>query len=116
MSQRVFIDFLDNQDGLQPGDIDELERWWVDRQVALEQAGYMLRSRYRPGWKPSWVGTKKYYLNFEDGQSVGVSENFFPHLPVPMILAASRHGRNSHLRRETSDVETASRRRGSLRA
>jgi hypothetical protein len=99
MSQRVFIDFLDNETpGSQPGDIDELERWWVDRQVALEQAGYMLRSRYRPGWKPSWVGTKKYYLDFEDGQGVGVSENssFSPSARTH-DLAASRHGRNSHL-------------------
>ena len=116
MSQRVFIDFLDNEvPGSQPGDIDELERWWVDRQMALEQAGYMLRTRYRPGWKPSWVGTKKFYLDVEDGQTVGVSDNFpFPHWPVPMILAAPRHGCNSHLGRETSDVETASQARGSL--
>ena len=43
-----------NGKGSQPGDIDELERCWVDRQVAIKQAGYMLLSRYRPGWRPSW--------------------------------------------------------------
>ena len=80
MSHQAVIDFLHNDaPGSQPGDIDELERWWVDRQVALEQAGYMLRSRYRPGWKPSWTDTKRFYLDCEDGLSIGVSDNFcFP--------------------------------------
>ena len=115
MSRQAVIDILESQAPEQPGGIDEFERWWVNRQVALEQAGYMLRSRYRPGWKPSWTGTKGFYLDYEDGQSVGVSDKSpFLHLPVPMVLAASRHGRNSHIRRETSDVENAPRRRGSL--
>ena len=61
--------------GERPGDIDDSEKWWVDRQVALEQAGYLLRSRYRPGWQPSWTNTKKFYLDCEDGQSVGVSHS-----------------------------------------
>ncbi|KAI0046122.1 hypothetical protein FA95DRAFT_1419837 [Auriscalpium vulgare] len=34
---------------------DAGERWWVERYVALEQAGYVLRPRYHPNWKPSWV-------------------------------------------------------------
>ena len=81
MSRQAFIDYLDSRAaGLQPGDISEHERWWADRQVALEQAGYMLRSRYRPDWKPSWTDTKKYYLSCEDGQGIGVSDNLsFPH-------------------------------------
>jgi hypothetical protein len=33
------------------------ERLWCDRQPFLAERGYTLRSRYRPGWKPSWVGT-----------------------------------------------------------
>ena len=80
MSRQAVIDFLETRaPGSQPGDIDEVERWWVDRQVALEQAGYMLRSRYRPGWKPSWTDTKRFYLDCEDGQSVEVSDGFpFP--------------------------------------
>jgi len=78
-AQQAVIDFLDYRPpGWRPGDIDELERWWVDRQVALERAGYMLRSRYRPGWNPSWAGTKTFYLDCEDGQSVGVSVTFLP--------------------------------------
>jgi hypothetical protein len=86
MSQQAVIDFLETRaPGSQPGDIDELERWWVDRQVALEQAGYMLRSRYRPGWKPSWTDTKRFYLDCEDGQSVEVSDGF----PFPLSSRAN---------------------------
>ena len=58
-----------------PGEIGEIERWWVERQEALEQAGYMLRPRFRPGWQPSWTGTKKHYLDCEDGRSIRVSVN-----------------------------------------
>jgi hypothetical protein len=41
----------------------------------LERVGYMLRRRYRPGWKPSWVGTKKIFIEVEDGQAQLVSNN-----------------------------------------
>ncbi|OSD07008.1 hypothetical protein PYCCODRAFT_1449738 [Trametes coccinea BRFM310] len=44
------------------------EIWWQDHQVWLEQCGYMLRPRYRPGWVPSWVGTKRTQYMCEDGQ------------------------------------------------
>jgi len=67
MSQQLFIEFLDNQPGRQPGDLDELEIWWAERQEALEAVGYMLRPRYRPGWIPSWRGTKQPYFTVEDG-------------------------------------------------
>src|SRR6266404_3688980 len=59
--------------GREPGALDEGETWWVERQEALEVAGYMLRPRYRPGWIPSWRGTNKFYRNFEDGQNILVS-------------------------------------------
>lgn len=77
MSQQV-IDFLDNNPREIPlGGIDERETWWVERQEALERAGYMLLPRYRPSWKPSWAGTNKLYFRFEDGQKKGVSVDFF---------------------------------------
>jgi hypothetical protein len=79
MSQH--IDFLDNPiPGRKPGDLGEDEKWWVERQEALERAGYLLRSRYRPGWKPSWAAdTKKFYFDFEDGKYIRVSDiPFFP--------------------------------------
>ena len=72
MSQQV-IDFLDNNPrDILLGAIDELEVWWVERQEALERAGYMLRPRYRPGWVPSWSLTNKLYFRCEDGQKQGV--------------------------------------------
>ncbi|KAH8988767.1 kinase-like domain-containing protein [Lactarius hatsudake] len=72
MSQQQIIDFLEEDEppGSQPGDLDEHETWWAERQEALEVAGYMLRSRYRPGWIPSWRGTDKFYLDVEDGQII----------------------------------------------
>ncbi|KAI9444377.1 hypothetical protein BJY52DRAFT_1216726 [Lactarius psammicola] len=50
------------------GEIGGPETWWVAHQEALEHAGYMLRSRYRPGWRPSWFTTGKNYFSCEDGQ------------------------------------------------
>ena len=74
MSQ--YIPFLDHPTpGWQPGDIIETEKWWVERQEALERAGYLLRSRYRPGWQPSWTGTDRSFHRFEDGQVIMVSIN-----------------------------------------
>jgi hypothetical protein len=107
MSQ-IYIPFLDDPTSREPGDLSETEKWWVERQEALEQAGYMLRPRFRPGWQPSWAGTDKFYHDFEDGQTVGVSLNNTLGLLVLTTSDALRHGRNSHFRRETSDVEKAS--------
>jgi len=75
MSQQA-IDFLEENYHVDRklGAIDAIEAWWVERQEALERAGYMLRPRYgRPGahctgWRPSWEGTKKLNFRCEDGQ------------------------------------------------
>ncbi len=77
MSQQV-VDFLQNfyAEG-ELGDVNPIEAWWVERQEALEPVGYMLRPRYRPGWKPSWTDTDKQYFRCEDGQSKAVSVDFF---------------------------------------
>jgi hypothetical protein len=56
----------------EPGAIRSHEAWWVERQESLERAGYMLRPRFRPGWKPSWAGTRKYHGRFEDGKHLRV--------------------------------------------
>lgn len=63
--------------GRKPGELGENEKWWVERQKALEQAGYMLRPRYHSDRKPSWAGTNKFYLDFEDGQPQRVSVVIF---------------------------------------
>jgi hypothetical protein len=51
------------------------ERFWRDHQPWLEERGYMLRPRFHPNWKPSWVskdllprGDEPYpYEHFHDG-------------------------------------------------
>ncbi|TFY70756.1 hypothetical protein EVG20_g2244 [Dentipellis fragilis] len=45
-----------------------MEQWWRERQPMLEARGYMLRSRYQPGWTPSWLseGNGIYSSGFED--------------------------------------------------
>ncbi|KAG8927577.1 hypothetical protein FRC02_008058 [Tulasnella sp. 418] len=37
------------------GDRTDGEEAWVKRFKFLEDKGYLLRSRYRPDWKPSWI-------------------------------------------------------------
>ena len=92
MSQN-YIPFLDDPTSGEPGDLDETERWWVERQEALERAGYMLRPRFRPGWQPSWAGTDKPYYDFEDGQAMEVSLNNFAPLWLLVLMTsdALRH-------------------------
>lgn len=58
---------------MQAGELNRLEKQWANRQTALEEAGYMLRPRYRPGWQPSWIGTNRFFLNLEDGKAQAVS-------------------------------------------
>ena len=114
-----YIPFLDDPiPGSQPGGIDGNEKWWVERQEALEQAGYMLRPRLRPGWQPSWTGTNIQYLDCEDGQSIGVSVDTLSLTTCSFLLMLSatlRNGRDSYLRRKASDVENVTRRRRSPR-
>ena len=74
MSQQQRIGSLDDRPpGRQPGDLDSHEVWWAERQELLEAAGYMLRARYRPGWIPSWRGTKQLFFTAEDGLPLSVS-------------------------------------------
>jgi hypothetical protein len=111
----IYIPFLDDPTSREPGDLDDVERWWVERQEALERAGYMLRPRFRPGWQPSWAGSDEPYYDFEDGQAIGVSvNNITPPWLILITSDALRHGRNSRFRRETSGVEKDAHPRGSL--
>ncbi|KAH9920118.1 uncharacterized protein B0H18DRAFT_1193589 [Fomitopsis serialis] len=52
---------------LADGGLATHEYHWRDRQAWLREQGYMLRPRYRPDWKPSWLGTAKYHRDCEDG-------------------------------------------------
>ena len=94
----LYIPFLDDPiPGRQPGGISDNERWWVERQEALEQAGYMLRPRFRPGWQPSWTGTNKQFLDFEDGRSIRVRYLLLTIVLLLMISDAPRNGCNSNI-------------------
>jgi len=45
------------------------EIFWRDHQIWLQDCGYMLRPRFRPGWEPSWLNeTNPRPLRYEDGQ------------------------------------------------
>ena len=56
-----------------PGQLSSFEVKWRDRQPFLESKGYMLRSRLRPGWTPSWLATGESRLYFEDSARLPVS-------------------------------------------
>ncbi|KAF8829564.1 hypothetical protein HHX47_DHR3000920 [Lentinula edodes] len=46
------------------------ETWWVEHFDYLKEHGYVMRPRYRPGWKPSYkLGTHE-FLEREDGQAL----------------------------------------------
>lgn len=52
-----------------PAKLDSVEFFWRDHQQWLEKCGYMLRSRYLPGWKASWLAdSNQIYFLCEDGQ------------------------------------------------
>ena len=38
-------------------DLTKSEKWWRDRIQILDDHGYELRPRLKPGWSPSWKGT-----------------------------------------------------------
>lgn len=52
-----------------PGELIATELFFRDHQVWLEERGYMLRSRYKSDWVPSWKGTDKFYVRCFDGQA-----------------------------------------------
>ncbi|EIW62637.1 uncharacterized protein TRAVEDRAFT_34025 [Trametes versicolor FP-101664 SS1] len=52
---------------LGPEKLSEAECWWRDHQEWLAERGYLLRHRYRPDWKPSWLAKKEPFLmEYED--------------------------------------------------
>ncbi|KAI0368266.1 hypothetical protein BV20DRAFT_1022672 [Pilatotrama ljubarskyi] len=66
---------LDLPAPLEPGGLSSQEIFWRDHQKWLEERGYMLRPRYRPGWVPSWKDTKRDYRECEDGLT-----SFYTHI------------------------------------
>ncbi|THU75945.1 hypothetical protein K435DRAFT_824664 [Dendrothele bispora CBS 962.96] len=49
------------------GDLTDTEFFWRDHASWLEEKGYRLRPRYRPGWEPSWTSKTDDRFLFEDG-------------------------------------------------
>jgi len=45
-------------DGEGPAELEPKEIFWRDHQPWLQERGYMLRPRYRPDWKASWIVNK----------------------------------------------------------
>jgi hypothetical protein len=55
----------------------ETEVWWRDHQKWFEDSGYMLRPRYRPDWKPSWLeNSNRLTFLCEDAQPLVVCSRF----------------------------------------
>ncbi|KAG9227555.1 hypothetical protein CCMSSC00406_0000799 [Pleurotus cornucopiae] len=51
------------------------EVFWRNHYDWLLSKGYLLRSRYRPDWKPSWEGTRKSWLACTDGIMANASHH-----------------------------------------
>ena len=50
----------------------ESEVWWNQHFHWLKDRGYLLRQRYSPDWKPSWLGTKRHPFGSVDGRPARV--------------------------------------------
>ncbi|KAG2150397.1 kinase-like domain-containing protein [Suillus clintonianus] len=69
------------------GDLAKEEIWWRDHFLWLKDIGYQLRSRYAPGWVPSWQGTDKNWVACED--------SFW--LPTAQVISAIRTSDGAHV-------------------
>jgi serine/threonine protein kinase len=57
------------------GQLFRAELVWRDLQPWLLDHGYQLRPRYAPNWKPSWEGSKKGFMDCEDGVASPVRDS-----------------------------------------
>jgi len=82
----------DSSFGLSPAEV-----WWRDQQLWLQEKGYLLRPRYKPGWVPPWRGTNQWEWDFEDS----IANNAGPVLDAVRIstkekVALKRISRSVH--------------------
>lgn len=57
-----------DQESRDIGTLFRSEVWWRENYDDIKLCGYQLRSRYRPGWVPSWRESNKDFFSVEDGQ------------------------------------------------
>ncbi|KAJ7902377.1 kinase-like domain-containing protein, partial [Mycena leptocephala] len=65
--QRPKFKFRLDDNILTEGGLSQFEFFWRDHYSWLKDSGYLLRSRYAPGWTASWLGSDKSPLRCEDG-------------------------------------------------
>ncbi|KAI5827253.1 hypothetical protein K523DRAFT_247284 [Schizophyllum commune Tattone D] len=58
------------------------EEWWIRHEPWLKSRGYVLRPRFRPGWKPSWHTAKNPHALW------GAEDRI--HIGYPFLLDATR--------------------------
>ncbi|KAF6751423.1 kinase-like domain-containing protein [Ephemerocybe angulata] len=59
---------MEDGDSSDPAVLSPEELYWKDQYEWLLAAGYRLRSRYSPDWKPSWSGTSNSPMRYEDSR------------------------------------------------
>lgn len=64
--------------------LSNTERKWKNRAEMLEQEGYTLRPRLRPGWTPSWLESGQHPMGCEDGERLPV-DTFSNHIGIVLI-------------------------------
>jgi hypothetical protein len=74
--KKNLLDIGVNLEYRKAGELRASEIPWRDRQPWLEEQGYMLRPRYRPGWIPSWKKSGKRWQDAEDEQIASVRSDF----------------------------------------
>ena len=83
-----------------PKVLSDVEAFWRDHQKWLQERGYMLRPRFIPGWKPSWIDENgkeiESWTSCEDSRPLKVScPATVPGL-IMLIHSARRHDMRRH--------------------
>ncbi len=85
------------------------EVWWASHFEWLKERGYMMRPRFRPGWKPSVdVSKVEDFWDYEDGVPLKVIAIFFVTMVVAYwsFLETRSHGRYPAFRLPHGRTET----------
>ena len=65
--------------GFDRAKLNESEVFWRDHQKWLQTCGYMLRPRYMPDWKASWLTNPESEWKAEDRHIPTVRCSYFSH-------------------------------------